>query len=200
VQIKSQDSNKRGLRRITMEKIINLMFEARSLKMIPRSGYSFLGNGSESVAEHSFIITFVSYLLAKLQPDVDEKKLLLMSLLHDLPEARIGDINYVQKDYLNINEKKAVERLSEGLPFGDEIMELIDEFNACLTTESKLARDADQIAFLIDLKFLKDKGARKVARWIDVVQKRLKTEIAKELVARMMDSDSDSWWLENYID
>ena len=183
-----------------MEKIINLMFEARSLKMIPRSGYSFLGNGSESVAEHSFIITFVSYLLAKLQPDVDEKKLLLMSLLHDLPEARIGDINYVQKDYLNINEKKAVERLSEGLPFGDEIMDLIDEFNACFTTESKLARDADQIAFLIDLKFLKDKGARKVARWIDVVQKRLKTEIAKELVARMMDSDSDSWWLENYID
>ena len=80
-----------------MEKIANLLFEARMLKEIPRSGYSFLGSGRESVAEHSFSTTFIAYVLTTLTPDADAYRTICMCLLHDLPEARIGDQNTVHK-------------------------------------------------------------------------------------------------------
>lgn len=104
-----------------MKEYVNMIFEARMLKNIPRSGYSFLGNGRESVAEHSFLITFISYILAKLNPQADEKKIVFMALLHDLPESRIGDINYVQKKYVKADENKAVKDMIKDIFFGKEI-------------------------------------------------------------------------------
>jgi len=41
-----------------------------------------------------------------------------MCILHDLPEARTGDMNYVNKKYVNVDEKKAVKELTEGLFWG----------------------------------------------------------------------------------
>ncbi|MCP4694311.1 MAG: HD domain-containing protein, partial [Desulfobacterales bacterium] len=41
-----------------MKQIAKLLYEARMLKEIPRSGYGFLGAGKESVAEHTFITSF----------------------------------------------------------------------------------------------------------------------------------------------
>jgi putative hydrolase of HD superfamily len=35
-----------------MKRIADLLFEARILKEIPRSGFHFLGVGRESIAEH----------------------------------------------------------------------------------------------------------------------------------------------------
>ena len=161
-----------------------------------RSGYTFLGNGEESVAEHSFLISFISYIMAKLNPGTDEKKIVLMSLFHDLPEARMGDINYFQKEYVKTNEEKAVNDLTKDLFFGDEIKGLINEFNSCETKEAKLAKDADQLSFLIDLKALKDKGAKDTDKWMESLVKRLVTETGKKLAHEIMSCESDSWWFK----
>ncbi|MGM0418184.1 MAG: HD domain-containing protein [Thermodesulfobacteriota bacterium] len=183
-----------------MENLVKLIFEAGLLKKLPRSGYSFLGNGSENVAEHSFIITVIAYVLAKLNPDADEKKIVFMALFHDLPEARTGDINYVQKKYVVKDEEKAVKDIVSGLFFGSEIESLIEEFNKGETLEAKLANDADQLAFIADLKILKDKGAKKTSMWIEAVKKRLVTEHGISLAEQLIEADSDQWWLENYVD
>lgn len=183
-----------------MDNITKLIFEARYLKKLKRSGYTFLENGEESVAEHSFLITIISYALAKLNKSADDRKIVLMSLFHDLPESRTGDINYVQRRYVFKDEEKAIDDITKDLFFGDEIKSLLSEFNEGKTIEAQLAADADQISFLIDLKVLKDKGARSVGKWIDAVEKRLKTEEGKKLASKIMDSDSDAWWLEIYVD
>ena len=177
-----------------MKKYADLIFEARHLKKIPRTGYTFLGSGRESVAEHSFLVTFISYLFAKLNSDADEKKILLMALLHDFPESRIGDINYFQKIYVENKEKKAIDDMSEGLFFKDEITGLLKEFNEGRTIESKLARDADQIAFIVDLKALKDKGAKGIDKWVESVEERLCTETGIEIAKEILSTDSDDWW------
>ncbi|MDM8537595.1 HD domain-containing protein, partial [Desulfobacterales bacterium HSG17] len=91
-----------------MENIANLLFEAKMLKEIPRSGYHFLGTGKESVAEHSFMITFIAFAMSEMEKKADAKKIISMCLVHDLPEARTGDLNYVQKQYVTPDEKKAV--------------------------------------------------------------------------------------------
>ena len=139
-----------------MKKIANLLFEAKMLKEIPRSGFHFLGSGQESVAEHTFSTTFIAYVLAQLQPDIDALKLMSMCLVHDLPEARIGDLNTVQKTYVTADETKALEHTTADLPFGSAITALIEEFNQNSSIEAKLAHDADQIALILELKYLSD--------------------------------------------
>lgn len=112
-----------------MNDIANFLFEVGMLKKTPRTGFRFLGSGCESVAEHVLRTIFIGYTLCKLEADVDELKVLKICLVHDLPEARTGDMNYMYKKYVTVNEEKAVRELTETLFFGDEIQDAIHEFN-----------------------------------------------------------------------
>lgn len=181
-----------------MKAVANFLFEAGMLKNIPRSGYHFLGLGGESVAEHSFIITMTAFVMASMVPEADFRKTVTMCLVHDLPEARTGDINYLQKKYVTADEKKAVDHMCMNLPFGDSIRELIDEFNTGETIEARLARDADQIAFLLDLKSIRDVSGETPEKWIKTVMERLKTETGRKIAEAVMAGRWDDWWLKNY--
>ncbi|MBL0712687.1 MAG: HD domain-containing protein [Desulfosarcina sp.] len=183
-----------------MEAIANLLFEARSLRTLPRSGYQFLGAGRESVAEHTFSITFIAYVLSRLVPEADGQKMMTMCLVHDLPEARIGDLNSVQKLYITADEPAAVCDLTAPLPFGEELKASIEEFNRGESLEAKLARDADQIAFILELKDLSDIGYVPPGTWIPSIRRRLQTEIGQQLVEAILATERDAWWRHKFID
>jgi putative hydrolase of HD superfamily len=183
-----------------MKRIANLLFEARMLKEIPRSGFHFLGSGKESVAEHTFTTTFIAYVMSQFEPKVKALKLISMCLVHDLPEARIGDLNTVQKKYIQPEESKAITDTSKGLPFGSSIANLIHEFNDGNSLEAKLAHDADQIALILELKNLSDIGYTPPDTWLPHVLKRLKTKIGKNIARSIMETNRDDWWLNNCID
>ncbi|MGD2186732.1 MAG: HD domain-containing protein [Desulfobacterales bacterium] len=183
-----------------MKNIANLLFEANMLKKIPRSGFHFLGCGKESIAEHTFSATFIAYVMAQLEPEIDALKLITMCLVHDLPEARIGDLNTVHKTYVTANETKAVKDTTEGFPFGGSIADLIGEFNEGRSLEAKLAHDADQLSLILELKYLSDIGYAPPDKWLPPVLTRLKTEISKKIAQRIMETNRDDWWLNNYID
>jgi len=135
-----------------MESIADFLFEVGMLCKTPRSGYQFLGSGRESVAEHILRTVFVGYALCKVDAALDELRVLKMCVLHDLPEARTGDMNYVNKKYVDVDEAKAVRELTDSLFFGEDIRRAIEEFNAKESKESLIARDADQIALILQLK------------------------------------------------
>nr|HID59447.1 HD domain-containing protein [Desulfobacterales bacterium] len=179
-----------------MKDVINLLFEARILKEIPRTGYHFLGSGRESVAEHAFSTIFIGYVLSKMVPEADALKLLQLCLVHDLPEARTGDLNYVHKKYLNIDGAKVFKDIASGLPFGDHIIALLEEFDQSETLESRLANDADQLSFILELKVLSDRGDRPPEKWLRYVLSRLKTEAGKEIAREILKTESDEWWFD----
>jgi putative hydrolase of HD superfamily len=183
-----------------MDRIAEFLFESMLLKRIRRTGYQFLGPGQESVAEHTFGAMCIAWTLARLTPEADEGRLLAMCLVHDLPEARTGDLNYVQKQYVTANEKMAVDHMTRGLSFGPDIRALLDEFNARETLEARLAGDADQLAFLLDLKSLSDMGYAPPDKWAGHVKKRLRTAAGIKLSERIAETEWDSWWLKNFID
>jgi len=183
-----------------MKNIVNLLFTANILKDIPRSGYHFLGAGKESVAEHSFSVSFIAFVMSQMEPDVDALRLIAMALVHDLPEAKTGDLNYVQKKYVTADENKAVRDITKNLPFGTKLADLIEEFNACRSKESKLAHDADQLALILDLKSLLDIGFDPPKKWLPFALKRLQTETGRTLADSIMRTEWDAWWLENYVD
>ena len=180
-----------------MKNIANFLFEAGMLKRTPRSGFQFLGSGAESVAEHIFRTTYVGYALGKMEQGVDVDRLIKMCLFHDLPEARTGDLNYVNKKYVKPDEKKAVKDLTETLPFGSELAEIINEYEDGATLEARLARDADQLEMILALKEYKDIGNRYAEEWLGFSLKRLRTDTAKKLAQVILETDSSLWWFSD---
>jgi 5'-deoxynucleotidase YfbR-like HD superfamily hydrolase len=180
-----------------MKNIANFLFEAGMLKRTPRSGFQFLGTGAESVAEHIFRTTCIGYALGRIVATVDVDRMIKMCLFHDLPEARTGDLNYVNKKYVEANELKAVEDLAETLPFGKEIRELILEFIEGKTEEAKLARDADQLEMILALKEYKDLGNKYADEWLEFSLRRLQTDAARKLAASILETDSSLWWFSD---
>jgi putative hydrolase of HD superfamily len=183
-----------------MESITNLLFQAQMLKRVNRTGYRFMGFGKETVAEHSFIVTFIAFVMTKMAPGVNGLKLISMGLLHDLTEAMTGDLDSVQKRYVEADERKAVDDMVKNLFFGESISLLIEEFNAGETEESKLAQDADQLAFIIDLKVMKDIGHNPASEWLNFVTGRLQTKIGKKIAKSILETGWDSWWRKNVLD
>jgi putative hydrolase of HD superfamily len=180
-----------------MKNIANFLFEAGMLKRTPRSGFQFLGSGAESVAEHIFRTTYIGYALGKLASGVNVDRIIKMCLFHDLPEARTGDLNYVNKKYVDTKEEKAIDDLARTLPFGKEIKELILEFNEGRTEEARLARDADQIEMILALKEYKDVGNQHADEWLSFSLKRLQTNAARELATVILETDSSLWWFSD---
>ena len=179
-----------------MNSIANFLFEVGMLSRTPRSGYQFLGSGTESVAEHILRTVFVGYTLCKMDDSLNEMRVLKMCILHDLPEARTGDMNYVNKKYVTVDETKAVKELTDELFFGDDIRSALDEFNARETKESFIARDADQIALILQLKECGDLGNKYSEEWISFALQRLMTENGRKLAERIINTDSSHWWFK----
>jgi len=183
-----------------MKNIANFLFEVGMLKKTPRTGYQFLGSGGESVADHSFRTAVIGYVLATDDSTADLRKVVLMCLFHDLPEARTGDHNYVNKRYVRVAEEQAATDLIQGLGFGEEILRLIQEFNEAETIEARLARDADQLDLILELKGQKDLGNPYAGEWLSYALRRLMSTGAKQLASEILETDNTDWWFEKKTD
>lgn len=183
-----------------MKNIAHFLFELGMLKRTPRTGFQFLGSGTESVAEHIFRAALIGYTLARLDGQVDPGRVLLLCLFHDVPEARTGDLNYVNKKYVRADEAKAVEDLARTLPFGDDYRALHAEFTEKRTRESQLAHDADQLEMILALKEHKDLGNRYADEWYPFSVQRLQTEVARSLAETIWTTDSSRWWFDGDSD
>ncbi|MGA3208254.1 MAG: HD domain-containing protein [Syntrophales bacterium] len=183
-----------------MDSIANFLFEVGMLKKTPRTGFRFLGSGCESVAEHILRTIFIGYALSKLEPGLDELKVLKICLVHDLPEARTGDMNYMYKKYVTVHEERAIRELTQTVFFGDEIKSVIDEFNEKKTREALIAHDADQLALILQLKEYGDLGNKYTDDWIEFARRRLHTETAKKLALSIIRTDSSEWWFKDKSD
>jgi len=179
-----------------MKRLANFLFEVGMLKRTPRTGFQFLGSGAESVAEHSFRTAIIGYTLAKLDGQADAARVMQLCLFHDLPEARTGDLNYVNKKYVKADEARAVADLAATLPFGDDYQATLQEFAAGATLEARLAHDADQLEMILALKEYKDLGNRNADEWYPYSLKRLCTEAARSLATTIWETDSSRWWFE----
>ena len=166
-----------------MKNFANFLFEANALKRIKRTGWQILGVKDESIAEHMWMAAVCGYVLAKIAK-ADVEKVVLMSLFHNFYEARLGDLNSINKLYLQRKKgrKKAEEDIFSKLPFGKETIPLLREYEERKTREAKLAKDASQLAFLIQLKEFAGQSSKEAEKWFDYNKKLFYTNEAKKLV------------------
>jgi putative hydrolases of HD superfamily len=177
-----------------LKNITNFLFETGILQKTPRSGFFFLGSGSQSVAEHINRVCYIGLVLSKMNKEADAAKVQEMCLLHDLAESRVSDLNYVHQKYNERLEEKAVNDLAETLPFGEELKNVVVEYEERETLESKLTKDADNLEFLLSLKEQVDIGNQRAKTWIKPLLGRLLTEEGKLLAKAIIHTDSDAWW------
>lgn len=178
------------------KKIANFLFEVGILARTPRSGFHFLGTGDQTVAEHINRVSYVGYLLALMDGRVDISKVLQMCLLHDISETRISDLNYVHQKYVDRKEGDAHKDITDSIPFGKHMYDLITEYEERKSKESILVKDADNLEWILALKEEVDTGNTRALAWIKPAIKRLKTAPAQAIAKEIMATDSNDWWFD----
>ncbi|MEK7162558.1 MAG: HD domain-containing protein [Patescibacteria group bacterium] len=155
-----------------------------------------MGTGEQSVAEHLFRTAVIGYILARLTPKAKVDRVIFLCLMHDIGEARTSDLNYVHQRYGRLAESQAVADLAKTLPFGKDIKEAYSEEQARKTLEAKIAKDADQIEWIVTLRGEGAKGNTKTKDWIKTVEKRMATPAAKRLTKLLVSTHPDRWWFD----
>lgn len=151
--------------------IISFLGELMRLKAVPRMGWLLRGvRDVESVADHSFGVAFVAMLLADLaqrqglEPNVE--KILRMALLHDLTEARTGDLPNTVKRYFDkvalrtADHRAADEMLSALGAIGEEYFLLWQEYEQRTSLEARIVKAADKLDLLLQAREYEKGGAQ----------------------------------------
>lgn len=131
--------------------LLDFLGIAEKLKCNTRHSYTSSGR-HESVAEHSWRLALMAYLMKDEFPDVDIAKVIVMGLVHDLGEAVTGDIPaFVKTGADREVEADAVSGLMSHLPEQQsaELTELFAEMEALETDEAKLYKSLDKLEALI---------------------------------------------------
>jgi putative hydrolases of HD superfamily len=176
-----------------LTRIVDFFNECGMLRKTPRTGYQFLGTGSETVAEHSFRTAVIGHVLA-LMAGADVARTTYMCLFHDLHEARTSDFNYVNQLYNKSERTRALEHATGGTGLEEDVLGYWEELEETATLEAKLAQDADQLDFILNLKEEFDLGNKYAGQWLESAVQRVRTEWGRELVDVIENTDHKDWW------
>ena len=180
--------------KINNKKSGDFLFELGMLSKMQRSGLAQLGDGKQSVAEHSFRLACIGFILAKLSGLKNPEKVAMMCLFHDIEETRVHDIIPVHKLYVKQDKARAISDMTDGLVGGKEIKEYVDDFCRKQSKESHIANDADQLEWILTLREIGFSGNKRAKVWTNIALKRLKTKEGLEMAKIILSTDPDNWW------
>lgn len=131
--------------------LLDALHVAERLKDATRHCYTS-GGRRESVAEHSWRIALMAFLMRGEFPDLDMDKVTSMCLIHDLGECFTGDIPTFKKT--KENEKNEDDLLDAWVgtlpdPLKSEMRALYAEMNALQTPEAKVYKSLDKLEAVI---------------------------------------------------
>ncbi|MGH3565763.1 MAG: HD domain-containing protein [Pseudonocardia sp.] len=187
----------------TLHGVAKFAYETGQLKQLQRAGWLLAGiRHPESVAEHSFRVGVLAYIIAVLE-GADPDRAAALGLFHDLPETRIGDVPSVGRPYVTTAAPRdvAIDQVAE-LPhtLATHIIALIDEHKsantAAATPESRCSRDADKLDCLLQAREYQSQGNQLMQPWIDSMVDAVATETGTRLVAAAQEVSPGAWWAE----
>ena len=130
---------------------LNILHVAERLKDTPRHCTTSKGR-TESVAEHSWRISLMAFLLRNEFPEADIDRVIKMCLIHDLGECFTGDIpTFIKTDNDRAIEDSLLDDWVKTLPdeISEEMQNLYSEMEAQKTIEAKIFKALDKLEALI---------------------------------------------------
>lgn len=181
--------------------VARFAYEAGQLQRLPRAGWLVAGiSNPESVAEHSFRVGILAYVIASIE-GANPDRAATLGLFHDIPETRIGDVPSVGKPYVRTPAAQGIARDQvAGLPtsLADHIVALIDEHERAkeptATHEAQCSRDADKIDCLIAAREYQVQGNQQVQPFVDSMVAAVTTETGKRLAVAAQEVAPGEWW------
>lgn len=157
---------------------------ASCLKQVRRQGWLDRGVvDPESSADHSWAVALLAWMLAAERPDLDAGRVLLLALVHDLPEALAGDetpfdrhrdstglipdehfqrppsYDPAESEAKRAREGAALEDMLSTLPasLADQVRAAWQEYAAAATPEARFVKQVDKLETLIQAELYRDK-------------------------------------------
>lgn len=130
---------------------LEILHVAERLKDTPRHCMT-TKRRTESVAEHSWRISLMAFLLRHEFPDIDINRVVDMCLIHDLGECFTGDIpTFIKSDADREVEDSLLDQWVRSLPekLSGDFADLYKEMDAQETKEAKLYKALDKLEALI---------------------------------------------------
>jgi len=176
---------------MNVQKITNFLFEISSLRRLTRSHRLLIQQVSDNIADHSFRVAIIGMMLAKLE-GCDENIVLKMCLFYDLPEARTGDANHLNKRYVQMDEERALKDQMDQLPIEQDILKIVQLYEERTSPESIVAKDADLLdQMILQQEYLHTESDK--MRWQEYTEKSIKTESAKKIAAQIKQANPLDW-------
>lgn len=153
--------------------MLSLLIEVQRLKRLDRTGWVLRGQmpGAESVAAHSYGVALTAMLLAdKVRGrgmEVDVERVMRLALLHDLVEARTGDmprtaVRFYSAEVRQRAERAAFDEMTETLDPAERARysEWHEDYERRGSMEARLVKAADIIDLLAQALIFERAGAR----------------------------------------
>ena len=130
------------------DKLISLHRHIARLKTSPRRGWVRRGvSAPESVADHVFGTSMLALVAAR-ELGLDQERVVITALIHELCEAIVGDIipadGVPPEEKQKLEERAAAEVLAE-IDESGELLELWRDFEHGRTPEGKLVKELDRL-------------------------------------------------------
>jgi putative hydrolases of HD superfamily len=176
--------------------VAQFLFELGHLKLVARAGWLLLGiSQPESVAGHCFRAGAVGMALAALE-GADAGRTAALSILHDCHQTRTGDVTPMGRAYVTTAVPRAVVvHQTSAMPgaVAKIFQDLVGEYEAGQTLESRLARDAGQIETLLQAVEYQAQG-HDTKTWRESSTAALQTGSARQLARAIGSADPHHWW------
>ena len=174
---------------------LEFLYEVGSLRFLQRTWRQFLNPDFGSISDHLFRVAWIALVIARKEGVKDEEKILKMALIHDIPESRTLDVNYVSRMYSSRNEDLAITDMLKDTVLED-LKALFEEYEKRETIEAKIVKDADNLDVDMELQEQESQGSN-VKKYMPRtnMDKRLFTKTAKKMFAEIKKSDPHDWHL-----
>ena len=131
----------------SVARVRTALLEALALKDLPRAGWLRVGVDSpESVAAHSWGVAWL--VLALCPPELDRGRALAIAVVHDLAEARVGDItphDGVDAATKTRLETAALAAMTAPLANAAELQQLWADYETGATAEGRFVKACDKL-------------------------------------------------------
>jgi putative hydrolases of HD superfamily len=178
---------------------VNFLFEMGNIRFMERMWRRFLHDDFANLAEHHFRVFWIAMVIAAHEENVDTGKIAKMCLLHDIAESRTGDVDYLARQYVERNEKLAIDDMLAGTAIKDEFYALWEEYENRTSLEAKIAKDADNLDVDFELAEQAEKGSALQKHWQEnrafVAREKLYTDTAKKLFDQLIIANPHEWHL-----
>ena len=172
--------------------ISDFFFQIAGLKNLPRTGWKVKLNveNSESVAEHSYMMSVKAMVLSDIK-ELNTEKILKMSILHDWAESKIGDFmpDEISSEKKTELEEYAMSEILDDLPskIKNDYYDIWNDYKDISSKEAKFVHELDRLEMALQGKiYEKEDDPEKIKPFLTTAVEQIMDDDLKKILIEIL--------------